>query len=502
MYDDQDLNSGGHRNGAGRMGRTVGLAWAALCLLHATSATAVPAAPAGGPAAPAAPAAAPTLPDYSATRAYSYLEVLAGQIGERPAGSAAEGRAVDYIAAQFRSWGLATTIQPIKVPLWHEERTRLWADGEHMVDFPAKAVVFSGTTPPEGVTGEFVDLGVASPRDLKGRDLKGKIVLIKRDVYIDYPDIWLTDKLVPLGVAGMIFYSAPGRSGIPSVYFNFKRALEEFTPPSVDISYEDAAHLVQMHPKRVSLSVQAQVEWSESHSVYGELKGTTKPDELVLFSAHDDTAYTSPGATDDSAGVAAVMELARAFAAGPRPARTLRFIAWGGHELGLLGSETYLRTHPAEVPKIVAIINYDVIGATLGTLDWTGTGDEDWVKFLRQTQSSLGMEGPGNSGPSGTDVTNFSALEIPGVQIGQEHSLGQNHTPADNLALTSAVGLEDGLAFAAALGERLAVDTKLNFPHHFPAQLLKDVRDTEAQWGWGVLPEGNRPPRSKEKPAS
>jgi hypothetical protein len=472
--------------------RALGLAWAGLCLAHAAAAPAA-AAPA---AAPAVSAPAPVLPEYSAARAYSYLEVLAGQIGERPAGSAAEQRAVDYIAAQFRSWGLDTTIQPIKVPLWHEQSTRLWADGEHTVDFPAKAVVFSGTTPPEGISGEFVDLGVASPRDLKGRDLKGKIVLIKRDVYIDYPDIWLTDKLVPLGVAGMIFYSAPGRTGIPSVYFNFKRALEEFTPPAVDMSYEDAAHLVQMHPKRVSLSIQARVEWSESHSVYGELKGTVKPGEIVLFSAHDDTAYTSPGATDDSAGVASVMELARAFAAGPKPPRTMRFIAWGGHELGLLGSETYLRTHPAEVPQIVAIINYDVIGATLGTLDWTGTGDDRWFKFLRQTQSSLGMEGPGNSGPSGTDVTNFSALEIPGVQIGQEHSLGQNHTPGDNLALTSAVGLEDGLAFAAAVGQRLAFDLHLNFPHHFPPDLLKEVRDTEAQWGWGILPEGNRPPRS------
>lgn len=476
-------NTGGRPRLLKRSAGMVGLAWAALSVAHAT-------------AAPSAEVAAPTLPDYSAARAYSYLEVLAGQIGERPAGSAAESRAVDYIAAQFRSWGLATTTQTIKVPLWHEQRTRLWADAEHTTDFPAKAVVFSGTTPPEGMSGEFVDLGVAGPRDLKDRDLKGKIVLIKRDVYIDYPDIWLTDKLVPLGVAGMIFYSSPGRSAIPSVYFNFKRALQEFTPPSVDISYEDAARLVQMHPKRVSLSVQAQVEWSESHSVYGELKGTTKPHELVLFSAHDDTAYTSPGATDDSAGVAAVMELARAFAAGPKPARTMRFIAWGGHELGLLGSETYLRTHPDEIPNIVAIINYDVIGATLGTLDWTGTGDDAWFKFLRQTQASLGMQGPGNSGPSGTDVTNFSALEIPGVQIGQQNSLGQNHTPGDNLELTSAVGLEDGLAFAAAVGERLAFDTTLHFPHHFPAELLKDVRDTEAQWGWGVLPEGNRPPRA------
>lgn len=438
----------------------------------------------------------PPLPDVSASRAYGFLEVLAGQIGERPAGTPAEARAVEYIASQFRAWGLDTTLQAISVPVWHEQRARLWTEGGQTVDFPAKAVVFGGTTPPEGLSGEFVDLGTASPRDLKGKDLKGKIALIKRDVYIDYPDVWLTDKLVPLGVAGMIFYSAPGRSEIPSVYFNFKRALKEVTPPSVDIRYEDAARLVQMHPKRVHLIVEAKVEWSTSHTVTGELKGTSKPSELVLVSAHDDTAYTSPGATDDSAGVAAVMELAHAFATGPKPARTMRFIAWGGHELGLLGSETYLRTHPAEIPNIFAIVNFDVIGATLGTLNWTGTGDDPWFKFLVQTQHSLGMDGPANSGPSGTDVTNFSALEIPGVQIGQEQSLGQNHTPEDNLALTSAVGLEEALVFSAAVSQRLAFETKLSFPHHFPPALLKAVRDTEAQWGWGILPDGNRPPRA------
>ena len=254
----------------------------------------------------AEPVAGPPPLTYSAEQAYQYMEVLAGQIGERPAGSEPEDRAVSYIAAQFKSWGLDTTVQPVKVP-----------------------------------------------------DLKGKIVLIKRDVYVDYPDIRLTDRLVPLGIAGMIFYSAPGRREIPTAYFNFKRALNEPTPPAVAISYEDAARLVQMHPKQVSLVVEADVEWRESHSVIGQLQGAQKPDEIVVFSAHDDTAYTSPGATDDGGGVAAVMELARAFSQAPRPARTVRFVAWGGHELGLMGSETYLRAHPDEPARIVAVINYD-----------------------------------------------------------------------------------------------------------------------------------------------
>lgn len=438
----------------------------------------------------------PPLPGYSAQRAFEYLEVLAGQIGERPAGTDVEARAVEYISTQFRSWGLDTTLEAIKVPVWHERRARLWASGDRTVDFPSKAVVFSGLTKPEGLSGEFLDIGTASARDLKGKDLKGKIVLVKRDAYEDYPDIWLTDKLVPLGVAGMIFYSSPGRSGIPTVYFNFKRALKERTPPSVDIRYEDAVRLVQMHPKRVSIVVEADVEWSESHSVIGELKGAVKPDEIVLVTAHDDTAYTSPGASDDGGGVAAVMELARAFAAGPRPARTMRFICWGGHELGLMGSETYLRTRSAEVAKTVAIVNYDGLGSTLGTLDWTGTGDDKWFQFLRQAQNSLGLDDTGTAGPTGTDVTNFSSLEVPGVQIGMRGGMGQSHTPGDNLQAMSAVGLEDGLAFAAAVVQRLGNDTTLNFPHHFPPQLLQEVRDYAARWGWGVRPEANQPPRA------
>lgn len=446
----------------------------------------------------AAPIAEPRLPDYSAARAYSYLEMLAGQIGERAAGTEAEDRAVAYIAGQFRSWGLATSLQTVKVPVWHEKRARLWAEGVSITDFPAKAVVFSGLTKPEGLSGEFEDVGTASDRDLKGKDLKGKIVLVKRDVYIDYPDIWLSDKLVPRGVAGMIFYSSPGRSGIPTVYFNFKRALKEFTPPSVDISYEDAVRLAQMRPKRINITVDADIEWRESHTVIGEIKGTSKPDEIVLLTAHDDTAYSSPGATDDGGGVAAVMELARAFAAGPKPARTMRFIAWGGHELGLMGSETYLRAHMDEVPKMVAIINYDGMGSTLGTLDWTGTGDDKWFAFLSQTQQSLGMDLTGSAGPSGTDATNFSSLEVPSIQIGQAGSIAQNHTPADNLLATSPIGMEDGIAFAGAIAQRLAFDTSLKFPHKFPDALIKQVRDYAARWGWGVRPEGNLPPRAPQ----
>jgi hypothetical protein len=147
---------------------------------------------------------------------------------------------------------------------------------------------------------------------------------------------------------------------------------------------------------------------------------------------------------------------------------------------------------------MVALINYDGMGSTLGTLEWTGTGDDKWFSFLAQTQQSLGMDLTGNAGPSGTDATNFSSLEVPSIQIGQAGSIGQNHTPADNLLATSPIGMEDGLAFAGAVAHRLAFDAALIFPHKFPDTLLKQVRDYAARWGWGVRPEGNLPPRAPQ----
>jgi len=432
---------------------------------------------------------------YSADKAYEHLEVLAGTIGERTSGSEAEARAAEYIAGKYRSWGLKTSVEKFPIPAWTEHRARLWTAGSQVVDFPSRTVVFGGTTKPEGVVGDFVDLHTASKADLKGKDIKGKIVLVRRDVEVDYPDYWLTDRLIPLGPAGMIFYSSAGRTGIPSAYFNYKRSLKEPTPPAVEISYEDALRLVLMHPKRVGLTVVADVEWKESQNVIGELTGTSKPDEIVVFSAHTDTAYSSPGAFDDGGGVAAVMELARAFSQGPRPARTLRFIAWGAEELGLIGSEVYLRAHSSDTAKTVAMINYDGLGAALGILEWTAAGSDDWMKFLHQTFDPLGLEERSSLGVSGTDSTNFGALEVPNIDFSQAGSNGGSHTPADNLQETSAEGLADPIRLVAILGQRLAMDTTLSFSHHFPADFLQSIRDYAARWGWGVRPEANLDPK-------
>jgi Zn-dependent M28 family amino/carboxypeptidase len=109
----------------------------------------------------------------------------------------------------------------------------------------------------------------------------------------------------------------------------------------------------------------------QSFNVLGKIAGAKRPDETVMYGAHWD-AYgigtpdaqgrtIRPGAADDAIGVAGLVEIARAFAAGPKPDRTIVFAAWTAEERGLLGSETYA-VHPLyPLEKTVANLTMDIL---------------------------------------------------------------------------------------------------------------------------------------------
>ncbi|HEY0026703.1 MAG TPA: M28 family metallopeptidase [Allosphingosinicella sp.] len=109
----------------------------------------------------------------------------------------------------------------------------------------------------------------------------------------------------------------------------------------------------------------------ESHNVLAKITGSKRPDETVWFAGHWD-AYgvgapdaagkrIRPGALDDALGIAGVLELARAFKAGPRPDRTLVFAAWTAEERGLLGSEHYAANPIFPFEKAVANLTLDTL---------------------------------------------------------------------------------------------------------------------------------------------
>lgn len=107
----------------------------------------------------------------------------------------------------------------------------------------------------------------------------------------------------------------------------------------------------------------------ESRNVVAVLPGATHPDETVMFGAHWD-AYGrgTPnaqgdgiynGAVDNATGVAGILELARVFAEGPRPDRSLMFVSWTAEESGLLGAYHYAANPLRPLETTVANINLD-----------------------------------------------------------------------------------------------------------------------------------------------
>jgi Zn-dependent M28 family amino/carboxypeptidase len=94
--------------------------------------------------------------------------------------------------------------------------------------------------------------------------------------------------------------------------------------------------------------------------------------EVVMLSAHLDHLGERPagaggdaiynGADDDASGCAAVLELARALAAGPRPRRTVYFVCFGSEESGGLGSKYFVDNAPMPVSQIVANLNFEMLG--------------------------------------------------------------------------------------------------------------------------------------------
>ncbi len=127
-----------------------------------------------------------------------------------------------------------------------------------------------------------------------------------------------------------------------------------------------------------------------SRNVLGKLTGSKYPNETVSYGGHWD-AYgvgpadaqgrtIRPGAADDALGLAAMIQVARKFAAGPRPERTLVFAAWTGEERGLLGSECYAR-HPLFPMETMAA------NLTFDTLQWNGPVKD--VVLIGQGQSAM-----------------------------------------------------------------------------------------------------------------
>jgi Zn-dependent M28 family amino/carboxypeptidase len=144
----------------------------------------------------------------------------------------------------------------------------------------------------------------------------------------------------------------------------------------------------------VKLNVQAAetINTLVTHNLLAKIEGTERPDEVIVYSAHWDHvggAAQHPdaesedkiwnGAWDNASGTVGLVEVARAFAAGPRPERTVVFAHMAAEEMGLLGAYAYAADPVYPLEKTVADLNIDMLPLSPPTRDVAifGKGQND-----------------------------------------------------------------------------------------------------------------------------
>jgi Zn-dependent M28 family amino/carboxypeptidase len=175
---------------------------------------------------------------------------------------------------------------------------------------------------------------------------------------------------------------------------------------------------------------------AESYNVIADLKGSEKPDEMVIVSGHLDSWDLGTGALDDATGVAVSMQVPFLLKQlNLRPRRTIRMIAYMNEENGLRGGTTYAREEAANLSKHFAAIESD-LGAShpLGIL-FTGKPEID--PFLTPLTTILGSHGAKlvqrEPGGVGADISPLTTAGVPSFApfFDTRTYFNYHHTAAD-----------------------------------------------------------------------
>jgi hypothetical protein len=205
------------------------------------------------------------------------------------------------------------------------------------------------------------------------------------------------------------------------------------------------------------------------YNTVGEIRGSEKPDEVVVIGGHLDSWDLGQGTTDNGTGSCIALEAARVLAKCPtRPKRTIRCILFTGEEQGLRGSHAYVDQHKSELSHISMAIIHD-----MGTGRVTGLGlmgHQNMQKILEPELANLkplGVTRFGMGRMGGSDHASFDQAGVPGFYFLQDPDEYRftHHSQSDTLDKAHEADLIQGVQAMAVLAMRVANLPAL-LPHH------------------------------------
>ena len=242
--------------------------------------------------------------------------------------------------------------------------------------------------------------------------------------------------------------------------------------PAAALSNPDADLLSNIirrgKPVTVRLDIDAGMTGSmkTEYNVIGEIRGRSKPDEVVVIGGHLDSWDLGTGAIDDGAGVAITM------AAGAMigrldnaPRRTVRVIAFANEEQGVYGGKAYAETHKAELDAQQLGAESDFgAGRIYSFRAGVAAEAQPVIEQIGQLLAPLGIIYEKGKGGPGPDIGPFAKLGMPWAQLAQDGTdyFNYHHTANDTLDKIDAKAL-DQQAAAYAVMAYVAADSPVDF---------------------------------------
>jgi carboxypeptidase Q len=391
-------------------------------------------------------------------------ELLDG-IGPRLVGSPQMKQANDWAVEKYKSWGISARNEK-----WGEWRG--WERGISHIDMVTPRVkslegmqlAWSPGMGKKAVTAEVIILpdfadSIAFQKWLP--TAKGKFVMISMNQPTGRPDYnweefalkesfekmkaartaqtaaWrnriaktgYTARTLPValenaGAVGIITNNWSAGFGVDKIFSAYTKKV-----PTVDIALEDYGLLYRLSESGRKPSINIHTEAKEhgvvpTFNTIAEIKGTEKPDEYVILSAHFDSWDGGTGATDNGTGTLTMMEAMRLLKKYyPNPKRTILVGHWGSEEQGLNGSRAFVEDHPEIVKNLQALFNQD--NGTGRAVNISGQGFADakdylsrWLTAVPDTlKNRIKLDFPGRPGGGGSDFASFVAAGAPGFSL-------------------------------------------------------------------------------------
>jgi len=388
--------------------------------------------------------------------AYNRLARLVDTFGNRPSGSQSLERAIDWIVAEMKKDGFDNVhTEPVMVTHWVRGAESAVMESPRRVPLHMLGLGRSIGTKPGGIAARVLVVRDFAELRAKAAQARGRIVVF------NFPFSQTAHPFVAYGEA--VQYRASGADsaaqfGAVAVLVRSATPHSLQTPhtggvwstdsirkgpqiPAAAITPEDAEMLHRLQRRgetpvvRVTMGART-LPPAKSRNVIAEIRGSERPDEVIVLGGHIDSWDVGQGAMDDAGGCVAAWEALRLIKqSGIRPKRTIRVVLWTAEEVGLDGAFAYRDAHRAELDKhIIAMESDNGVFKPFGILF---AGSKEGLEAMRGVSHLLARAGADSievGGPE-ADVWPLNQLGVPTVAINTDPSryFWYHHTTADTI---------------------------------------------------------------------